>query len=382
MITLKGITWNHTRGFTPLVATAQRFEELNPNVQIIWEKRSLQAFADEPIDQLAKRYDLLIIDHPWAGFAAKTGVIEALDNLLPSAFLSDQADNAVGYSHESYRYNNQQWALALDAATPVASARMDLLAEEKVSMPQTWDDLMVLAKRGKVVVPSIPQDTLMNFYMLCCTLGEPPCQSNECVISEETGTKALLALRELSIHLDRRCFDWNPIKVYEAMTLSDDYAYCPFAYGYSNYAKPNYARKTLKFSDTVDLGGLGRLITTIGGTGFAISSNCQHKKVAAQYAEFTANPDIQAGFFTEFGGQPGHRKAWESTSANAVSDHYFTDTLPTLERAFLRPRYAGHMYFQDNAGAPIRDYLMHGGDVATLLALLNDLYLTSKEITL
>jgi multiple sugar transport system substrate-binding protein len=382
MITLKGITWNHTRGFTPMVATAQRFEELNPDVQIIWEKRSLQAFADEPIDLLAKQYDLLVIDHPWAGFAAKTGVIEALDNLLPREFLEDQADNAVGFSHESYRYNNKQWALAMDAATPVAAARMDLLQQQNMAMPQTWDELMELAKKGKVAVPSISQDTLMNFYMLCCTMGEPPCESDEFVVSQALGINALESLRELSIHLDRRCFDWNPIKVYEAMTQGDDFAYCPFAYGYSNYAKPNYARKLLKFSDTVDFNGQGRLITTIGGTGFAISANCQHKEVAAQYAEFTANPAMQAGFFTEFGGQPGHRLAWESPSANAVSDNYFTDTLPTLERAYLRPRYAGHMYFQDNAGAPIRDYLMNGGDAKALLARLNDLYLTSKEVTL
>ena len=56
-IKLKGITWNHSRGFTSMVATAQRFSELNPNVEITWEKRSLQAFADEPINELAKRYD-------------------------------------------------------------------------------------------------------------------------------------------------------------------------------------------------------------------------------------------------------------------------------------------------------------------------------------
>jgi len=62
VIKLKGITWNHSRGFTSIVACAQRFSELNPGVEISWEKRSLQAFADEPIDKLAERYDFLIID--------------------------------------------------------------------------------------------------------------------------------------------------------------------------------------------------------------------------------------------------------------------------------------------------------------------------------
>jgi len=63
-IILKGITWNHSRGFLPMVATAQRFAELYPNVQITWEKRSLQAFADYSIQELAERFDLLVIDHP------------------------------------------------------------------------------------------------------------------------------------------------------------------------------------------------------------------------------------------------------------------------------------------------------------------------------
>ncbi|NBU65362.1 MAG: carbohydrate ABC transporter substrate-binding protein, partial [Chloroflexia bacterium] len=50
--TLRGIAWNHTRGYLPMVASAQRFQELHPDVEIVWEKRSLQAFADQPIQVL------------------------------------------------------------------------------------------------------------------------------------------------------------------------------------------------------------------------------------------------------------------------------------------------------------------------------------------
>lgn len=41
-------------------ATAQRFHELHPEVEIHWEKRSLQAFAGESIADFAKRFDLLV----------------------------------------------------------------------------------------------------------------------------------------------------------------------------------------------------------------------------------------------------------------------------------------------------------------------------------
>src|SRR3954462_10031015 len=84
MITLTGMTWNHTRGLLPLVATAQRFSELHPNVTIEWHRRSLQEFADSPIEQLAERFALLIIDHPFAGYAATHPTLLALDELLPT----------------------------------------------------------------------------------------------------------------------------------------------------------------------------------------------------------------------------------------------------------------------------------------------------------
>lgn len=380
-ITLRGMTWNHTRGFTPMVAAAQRFEELNPHVSIEWDKRSLQAFADHPIDDLAKRYDLLVIDHPWTGFAAREKVILPLDEWLPADFLQDQQENAVGESHNAYHYDNQQWALALDAATPVASLRPDLFKEKGLQEPQTWQDLMGLARQGLVAVPSIPQDTLMNFYMLCSAMGEDPCENLEEVVSKPVGIEALGMLKALSDQLDRRCFDWNPIKVYEAMTLSDDFVYCPFAYGYANYAQPGYARKPLAFRDTVTAGPRGEhLKTTLGGTGLAISAHTQHAEAAAQFVAFTGNPALQESFYIQYGGQPGHRRAWTSTPANQLTDNYFANTLPTLDRAFLRPRYHGHMFFQDNAGAPIRDYLMHGGDGEALLEHLNQLYRQSRQV--
>ena len=172
----------------------QRFCELNPGTDIEWKKRSLQAFADEPIGELAKRFDLLIIDHPWTGFAARTGAILPLDKYLSKELMDNLAANPVGKSHESYAYDGHQWALAIDAATPVAATRLDLLENEGLGIPQTWDDLMLLAKKGKVAIPGIPQDTLMSFYMICSTMGEDVCVSPDHVISRE------IVITSYSIH--------------------------------------------------------------------------------------------------------------------------------------------------------------------------------------
>jgi multiple sugar transport system substrate-binding protein len=162
------------------------------------------------------------------------------------------------------------------------------------------------------------------------------------------------------------------------MTLTDDYIYSPFAYGYTNYSRKGYARKLLKFHDMVAINNQ-KLITTLGGTGLAISAQSKHKELAAKFVEFTGSETVQKCIFFDNGGQPGHRQAWLDKHTNAVSLDFFKDTLPALDRSFLRPRYHGHIYFQDRAGAPIREFMMNGGNPEQLLQKLNDLYVKSLD---
>jgi len=378
-VRLRGMTWNHSRGYVSVVATAQRFAELHPDVEIVWEKRSLQQFADEPIEALAEEYDLLVIDHPWAGFAAANKVLIPLNEHLPEEYLADQAAHSVGKSHESYHFDGYHTALAIDAATPVASYREDLLKREGLDLPATWEDLLALAERGKVAIPAIPIDSLMNFYMMCVTLGEEPFLDQDVVVSRETGSLALDLLRELASKCSSEIFGWNPIRVYEALSSRDDLVYCPFAYGYSNYAREGYAPNRLKFTDLVEIKGRGKLRSTLGGTGLAISARCRHLETALEYAAFTASPECQRTLYVTSGGQPGHRSAWFDEEANRLTNNYFRDTLPALDRAYLRPRYNGYLHFQDHAGDLVRDYMMNGGSVDRVLEGMNRLYRESKQ---
>jgi multiple sugar transport system substrate-binding protein len=359
-----------------MVATAQRFSELNPGAEVVWEKRSLQEFADQPIDQLAERYDLLVIDHPWAGFASAAGLLIPLDDHLPAQFLAEQASNSVGPSHASYSFGGHQWAFAIDAAAPVASWRSDLLPAS--DLPRTWDHLLELARAGMVLMPGIPVDTLMTFYMLCSTLGEDVCQDDEHVVSPQVGMQALGMLRELALLLDPFFWELNPVRVYEAMTLTDRYAYCPFAYGYSNYSRLGYARALLDFGDMIEIEGR-RCRTTLGGAGLGISSGCAHREIALDYAAFVADPVCQRTLYTDSGGQPAHRLAWTDERVNKVCRDFFRNTLPALDRAFLRPRYPGYLYFQNRAGTSIRDYMRAGGGERALLANLDRLYRESRK---
>jgi multiple sugar transport system substrate-binding protein len=376
---LKGITWNHTRGLLPMVATAQRFTELNPEIEISWEKRSLQEFADASIEDLAKRFDLLVIDHPWTGFGADTKTILPLSDHLSSEYIKDQEINTVGKSYGSYVFHNKLWALPIDAATPVAAARLDILEKQGLKVPQTYDDLLALAQKGLVAFAGIPVDSLMTFYSFCCSLGEDPFQSQEKVISVETGIKALQMHRELAQLMDPANFNRNPIQVYEAMVNSDEIAYCPFAYGYSNYSRIGYSKNLLHFYDLVKLNDKP-MISSLGGTGLAVSSFSQHIPEAIKYAEFTGSSQVQQNIFADNGGQPGHLQAWKNDRINSITHDYFKNTLPALERAFLRPRYSGHMYFQDHAGDVVRDYLMNGGNEEHVLQVMDALYVKSLNL--
>ncbi len=356
-VKLRGITWGHTRGLVPLVATGQRFTELHPDVEVQWDKRSLQAFADQSIQALSKEYDLLVIDHPSIGEAQVKGLFLPLDQYLDSAFLENQAQNSVGASHASYQYAGHQWALAIDAATPVSAARLDVLQQAGHEVPQSWEALIELAKAGFVAFAGLKLDCLMHFYTLCVAEGQEPFCESQRLVDKDVAAAALSALQELTNACGPACLQRNPIAVYELMTTSDQFGYSPFAYGYSNYARASYVDKPLVFGGLIQRHGR-RLTSTLGGCGLAISAQSKHQDLAIQYAEYVASERIQTGLFTEMGGQPGHRAAWLETGNNQRSNNYFINTLQTLDEAYVRPRYNGYIHFQEQAPELVQRFLL------------------------
>lgn len=372
-IILNGITWGHSRGLTPLLAMAQRYSELYPGVEIRWRKRTLQEFADFPIEKLTTEYDLLIIDHPWVGCAAATKCVLPLEEYLSKEYLQDQLDNSTGESHRSYHYHNSQWALAIDAATPAASFRADLLNKNKRAVPRTWQDVIALAKEGKVAVPAIPIDLLMNFYSFCIAHGREPFFNKTEVIDDTTGIRAIETMKELYSLVDQKLFGCNPIAVAELMSKTDDYWYCPFSYAYSNYSRIGYAANLLNYSQVVSYNGQ-LLRTTIGGTGISVSAFSKHPEIAVDFARMVVSGECQRTMYVQHGGQPGHRSAWTDAEANRLTNNFFKEVLPVMENGYLRPRYNGYLHFQDLAGDPLQHCLMHDGDPLIALQEMNKIY--------
>jgi multiple sugar transport system substrate-binding protein len=371
MVELTGITWNHTRGYLPMVATAQRFSELYPDVSITWKKRSLQQFADAPLSDLASRFDFMVIDHPSIGEAAHLNLLLPLDQFLSPDFLADQAANSVGRSHPSYAYEGHQYALAIDAATPVSGYRPDLLKRVGAEIPATWEELLALARRGLVTVPAIPIDSLMNLFMLANALGAEPFSQPHEVVAEAEGVQALELLRELVQLSAPGSLEQNPIRTWQMLADSESVAYCPFAYGYSNYSRAGYAANVLRTGGLISFNGKP-LRSTLGGAGLAVSRSCKAPQEALAYVEFTASPVIQKTLYMHSGGQPGHRSAWLNPAVNASSTNFFANTLPTLDSAWVRPRFPGFIGFQDVASKLVHEYLVDGGAGCEVILKMND----------
>jgi multiple sugar transport system substrate-binding protein len=373
MTELRGITWDHTRGYVPLIATAQRFTELNPDIVIRWQKRSLKDFGDLALNQLGQEFDLLVIDHPFVGMAAEQNMLVPLEQYISAEFLQDQAQHSVGKSNASYLYRGNQLALAIDTAAPISGWRSDLLEKARVSAPSTWTELLALARRGLVVIPSVPIDTLMHLYMLCIALGEEPLSRPDRFTSNEVVMRALEMLRELADLVSPESSKFNPIKVWELLAVSDKVAYCPFAYGYSNYSRDGYAKQWLEVGGLISVDGQSRLRSTLGGAGLAISSRCRSIESAAAYCQYVAGAECQNHLYFDSGGQPGHRSAWSNVEVNRRSHGFFRKTLETLDEAWLRPRWTGYHDFQNKAAQVVHRCVWRKEDPRDVVSTLNRL---------
>lgn len=383
MIELRGISWDHPRGHDCMVATAAAYAAVEPGVRITWETRSLQAFADAPIERLAEAYDLLVIDHPFVGFAAADGCLRPLDGLLEAAELADLSANSVGPSHDSYRYGGHQWALATDAAGHVAAYRPDLVGEIG-GLPRSWDDVLRLAAarrgqaRAQVAIPLIPVDAFCAFCSACAALGEGPFAAPDGVVGRATGRLALDLLRQLWGTGHPASMTGNPPRLLDLMGRTDEIAYVPLLFGYSNYARPGFRPKLVRFGPVPTAAGGEPVGGILGGAGLAISAATGQAAAAARYAGYVASAGVQRGVYFAAGGQPGHRAAWLDEGVNAASSRFFGDTLGTLDRAYLRPHYRGFLEVQERTGEALHAWLGDGGPPDALLAALDDVYRSSQ----
>lgn len=360
---LRGMAWDHPRALNPLNAISAEWSQQH-GTDVVWEARPLKDFEDQPLEQLADTFDLVLMDYPFVGTAAESGMIAPADEWVDAAYLSDQAEHSVGPSFASYTWAGKQWALAIDAASQVSASRPDLLADAGLqNTPTTWDEVLYLAEEivdspSCLAMPLNPNHAYCAFLSVGLAQAGPVFWPQGRKVEPEVAMESLEFLKRLSSSLHPLSLGADPIEISDRMSESDEILYVPLMFGYSNYARAGFRKHLLSFGNA-PRGDNGHIGSVLGGVGIAVSALGEKQPEAANLARMLVSPEMQTGLYVQSGGQPGHSAAWDSDSANALVNNFFRATRDTMQNAFLRPRVTGHRLFQELAGELIHRFIWH-----------------------
>ncbi len=370
MTAFTGLTWDHPRGRDALEAAAATFSRTGPD-RLHWDVQPLEGFESSPIEQLAASYDLLVLDHPHLGDALAADCLVPLDELFPADELAAWADGAVGPSAQSYLLDGRPWALPLDAATQVAARRADLVPDS----PVHWEDALRLA-RGGLVAPSLAgPHAFLSLCSIAVSLGaEPGATDADAFLPPDVGAEALGILAALAAAAPAGTAEQNPIGLLERMTSADDLGYVPLIYGYVPYSVPGRSRRVAFGAPPA----AQRVGSTIGGTGIAVSRRAEPTPALLDHLRWLLSPEAQAGFLPAHRGQPSARSAWLDPVVDAEAGGFYSDTLATIERSWVRPRFAGYIPFQSAASAIVRDGVLGGSSAAEALRRLDSAHRSAR----
>ncbi|NIK61626.1 carbohydrate ABC transporter substrate-binding protein [Kribbella shirazensis] len=333
----RGLTWDHPRGRDALVEAS-----VHRGIDLTWDVQPLSGFESTPIEQLAERYDLIVLDHPHLGDAVRH--LQPVDELLSGEF--------VGPSVASYRMNGHLWALPLDAATQVAATRADRVG----TPPRLWSEVVALSHRAPVALSLAGPHALLTYMSICVALGEEPTFD-----ATETGHRALELMADLTARAPRHSLVLDPIGLLENMVSDDTLAHCPLVYGYVNYAR------RVTFTDAPSERPGSRPGSTLGGTGLAITRRCEVTPELLDHLRWLLSATAQESFVPAYSGQPARSSAWTSDQVNAPVADFYRATLRTVTEAWVRPRCPGYIGFQTAASEVVREIVY--GEVAAAVGL-------------
>ncbi|MAM08972.1 extracellular solute-binding protein [Martelella sp. AD-3] len=371
MTTLKGLTWNHPRGFAPLEAAARAWRA-QTGTCIEWDTDSLQDFSTVSVAALTRDYDLLVIDHTQLGHLTRDRCLLPLQIEGRESARREIEAGAIGQTWRAYHFRGQQWAFPIDASVEVMAFRPDRLSRP----PADWQALVDLAEDGKILLPLGSPHAVMVFFTIAAGLGTP-CRAEEegPLIDEDEGIAVYEHLAELASLVPEDNLAADPVAVLERLSGGDtDAVAAPFIAGYRNYATEGFRANRLAFADVPSIRGDGVAASALGGTGIAVSSACGHPEEAIDFCHWIASGPVQSSLYADAGGQPAHAAAWNDERVNAASGNFYRDTRGALERAFCRPRHGGYVRFQQEASDVIIEALRTEAPAIAVIGRLNKLF--------
>ena len=365
--TLKGMTWDHPRGLDCLVNSDGLLQE-QLQVSVDWSARSLLAFGDQHISEFYADHDLMIIDHPHVPDAVHANAVIALEDVASAEDMALLAKTSVGASHDSYIYKGKHWALAIDTAAQVSAYRPDKTSQSLVF----WSDVLDAGGEGLVLWPHKPVDAFSTFATIMAQKGHALCSGSE-YIDKAVAAEVLAFMIELAKVVPAQCLSMNPIEAAEYLVTTDKEHYSICMYGYTNYSRNGFRERPIIYDDVPSFDGLASG-SQLGGAGIAISSATKNVELAAKVAILLSLPQIQSTTYVDAGGQPGNLAAWKAPHANTITCNFFNNTLRTLERAWVRPRFLGWPDVQYQSSLIIHKILKEKNFSSSDIAAISETY--------
>lgn len=373
MVKLRGMTWDHPRAAESVEAATRAYMSANPDVSVEWDRRSLQSFESEPLEEMARDYDFIIIDHPHLGAVMRSGCLQPIGQPENDERIRAIASDFIGQSFESYVMDGALWALPIDGAAMMQCIR----ADSSLAPARTWREVIERARSGGVVWALRPPHPACSFFTLAANTGHATGYGPEDFTPMAPGVNMLEAMKAVSDHVDPACYEMDAIACLDALSEDARFITSPLVFGYVNYALDGFRARRVRFMDMPALGADGPVGSMLGGAGFAITSATRHPDAAADFGFHLASGPVQAGIYGEAGGQPAHIAAWEDGAANSATLDFYRGARRTLDSAWLRPRHAGYTEFQHLAGVLINRFLTGAADARATMKELSAAYADS-----
>ena len=362
---LRGLTWRHRRGTSPLRASAAAYTRQQPDTTIEWDDLPWHEFWQLSIQEMSRhsgRYDLYMFDHPWVGDFVENGWLVPLDNFLSTQQRADLSADADPASYRSYVWQERTWALPVDAACHVIPFRPDLAESE--TLPSDWDALLTFARtrhrppdRYAFAVPWGGGNALLFFLAVLAATGEPAFEEPaNARITPERGRRALDIVRqvwELSLPLEQM---GGRRGIYELLSETDKAVLGASVFAYINYFGP-HATHPLSIADVPVLPESGVRTSMLGGMGLGISVDCPDPRRAWEYAWFVMSKPVQGGIYVENQGQPARLSALRDPVVQARTGPFCPVLLRALDGCYVRPRYPRWLEIENGAAPTLERFL-------------------------
>ena len=369
-VVLDGLTWEHPRAWRGLEAACVTV----PETTVRWQRQSLAGFEHEPVAQLARRFDLLVVDHPGLGAAIAGDALVPIAQVVEEVELAGWQDESVAATWSSYAVDGVLWALPLDAATQATVYRADLLAEP----PGRWDDVADLARRRPVALClGGPHAGLL---LLALAAERRPGRTS--LLDADRAAAAVDLLRRLWRSVDREASLMDPIGLHDLLADHRRARVLPFTYTYAVYGSAA-SGQPLSWAPAPAFGAARPgTASVLGGTGLAVSARALDRPEALRAViRRLMDPRTQLDVVAPLGGQPAVRSVWDSQVADSAVNGHYSRTRESLDGAYVRPRHDGWIAFQDELSHRVREALTTTTPAEQVAADLEQAYAGSLAAT-